>query len=184
MDNFVDINEKFTPTDHYLQFTCLGKPYVQKRAKMSYRNKKQPVYYDPSNKDKKIWKNNFQSSLLLAGVKQVPIFGSNPLQDKGIILEIDFFIPRPAVDYCIKKGTKKLKLTTHLYPSLKDIDNMIKFYMDAMQDVAYANDNVIEKLICCKHFSDESTTTCIGPHIVVKIQQPLSLHEVTYDKPL
>ena len=58
---------------------------------------------------------------------------------------------------------------------------MIKFYMDAMQDVAYANDNVIEKLICCKHFSDKSTTTCIGPHIVVKIQQPLSLNEVTYD---
>lgn len=36
-----------------ITFTAVGKPPVQQRPKITYKNKKKPVYYDPSNQEKK-----------------------------------------------------------------------------------------------------------------------------------
>ena len=153
---FSNISYVNSGDDHCLSFIVQGEPAVQQRPKISYRNRSRPVYYDPSSQLKKKWKNQFKE-YLSENMVVTPVFGSDPLVDKGIILLIEFFIKPPAVDYEKKKGIKMRKDTFHLYPSTKDLDNMIKFCMDAMQDVAYMNDNVICKLECFKSFINESS---------------------------
>jgi Holliday junction resolvase RusA-like endonuclease len=40
----------------------------------------------------------------------------------------------------------------HQYPSSKDIDNMIKFIMDALHGITYANDICVVRLTATKAF--------------------------------
>ena len=163
MSLFSNVIETQTPCDHCLSFIVKGKPQVQKRPKISFHNKKSNViYYDPSSLDKKNWKKNFSDVLLKNDVK-IPVFGSDPLTNKGVHLSMEIFIVRPNNDFTIRKGMKLIKTNPHLYPNVKDLDNMIKFYMDAMQDVAYTNDSVVTKLTCSKDFVMESNCLSTSP---------------------
>ena len=53
----------------------------------------------------------------------------------------------------------------HLYPSTKDVDNMIKFVMDALHGIVYANDNIVVGINATKKFvagyTDEPYTTVL-----------------------
>jgi Holliday junction resolvase RusA-like endonuclease len=173
MESFGSLIEKYNNNTHTLSFVVMGDPFVQKRAKMTYRNTKLPIYYDPSNDDKRKWRTSFHT-FLSEGNINLPVFGSDPLHNHGISLVIDFFISRPAVDYCIQKGEKKMKVSPHLFPNIKDLDNMVKFYMDAMQEVAYNNDNVICQITCSKHFTDEIKSCFPTPYVIIKLEQPVS----------
>jgi Holliday junction resolvase RusA-like endonuclease len=85
---------------------------------------------------------------------------------------MEIYIARPKSDFHVVKGVKKEKTKLHLYPNTKDLDNMIKFYMDAMQNVAYKNDNVITKLTCSKEFiMDSIGLSTTDSYIVVTMKQ-------------
>ena len=85
---------------------------------------------------------------------------------------MEIYVNRPKLDYQLSKGVKTMKSTWHLYPNTKDLDNMIKFYMDAMQGVAYLNDNVVTKLTCSKDFLTEMGNSLISEeHIIFKMEQ-------------
>lgn len=174
MSLFSNVLETQTSCEHILTFIVKGKPQVQQRPKVSYRNPKQKfIYYDPSSVDKKKWKKNFTDALIQNGVS-IPVFGSDPLLNKGIHLMMEIYVSRPKIDYNVYKGVKMMKTKCHLYPNVKDLDNMIKFYMDAMQDVAYNNDNVVTKLTCSKDFIVVSNTISTDePYIVFTMKQSM-----------
>jgi Holliday junction resolvase RusA-like endonuclease len=174
MDYFCSFNEIVDNNTHCLSFVVMGEPIVQKRAKISYRKTVKPVYYNPSTGNKTDWQNSFRHFLSDKDIN-LPIFGSDPLKDRGLQLEINFFVTRPSADFTIQKGQKKMKPSPHLYPNIKDLDNLVKFYMDAMQDIAYQNDNVICKITCSKHFTDEIQSCFITPYVIIKLQQPLPI---------
>ena len=170
MVRFADLRYVNTTEENSLSFIVAGEPAVQQRPKIAYRYRTIPVYYDPSSTEKKNWKKLFIKFLKDNNV-ETPVFGSNPLMDSGITLKIHFYLSRPENDFLKKKnGTKTRKSVYHHYPSMKDIDNMIKFYMDAMQEVAYKNDHVICELVSSKKFLDDSSTF---PFTQVLIQQTM-----------
>ena len=171
MSIFSNVVETWLNNEHQISFVVQGKAQVQQRPKIAFRNRKTVIYYDPSSKGKKQWKKNFQESLEANGIT-APLFGSDPLIDKGVHLSMNIYIPRPSNDFHVVKGVRMEKIHPHLYPNKTDIDNMVKFYMDAMQDVAYKNDNVITKLTCSKEFIYHVTNDIISkPYIVIKMSQ-------------
>jgi Holliday junction resolvase RusA-like endonuclease len=172
MSVFTNIVEAQTSFDHSLSFVVQGKAQVQQRPKVAFRNpKKTLVYYDPSSLNKKKWKKTFNDALLQNGIN-VPVFGSNPFVDKGIHLSMEIYISRPKSDFHVVKGVQMENTNLHLYPNTKDLDNMIKFYMDAMQNVAYKNDNVVTKLTCSKEFiTDSIGLSTTDSYIVVTMKQ-------------
>jgi Holliday junction resolvase RusA-like endonuclease len=160
MVHFKNLYYAHNDEEHSLSFIVVGEPEVQQRPKIAYRNRKIPVYYDPSSKKKEQWQKAFKEFLIENNVV-TPVFGSNPLMDSGISLKIHFFLTPPDNDFIKKNGIKVRKDNYHNYPSKKDIDNMLKFCMDAMQDVAYENDHVICKIESGKDFIDIDDATAV-----------------------
>ena len=154
---FTDINYLDSCNSKTLSFACIGQAPVQKRAKITYKNKHRPVYYDPSNLEKKNWRQTLQSVFQEKSISS-PVFLSDSLSSKGVKLSITFHIKRPMIDYISKKNIKILKDIHHKYPSSQDIDNLLKFVMDAMHEVVYLNDQVIHEIHCRKIFCDDDNT--------------------------
>jgi Holliday junction resolvase RusA-like endonuclease len=67
----------------------------------------------------------------------------------GIKLVVTFFFNRLKSDFN-KHGA--LKEIVQAYPAFKDIDNLLKFLMDAMQGIFFLNDNSIVEVQAKKEF--------------------------------
>jgi hypothetical protein len=102
-----------------------------------------------------------------------PAFGSDPMQDMGITVQINFYMRRPNIDFCQRMKARVLKSTVHKYPNTKDLDNMVKFLLDAMQHLLYLNDSAICTLICSKQFVEETTFNSQEPYTTITLTQQL-----------
>ena len=71
-----------------------------------------------------------------------PFFGI----ELPLVLDVRFFFPN-------KVG--------QAYPKKKDIDNMVKYIMDAMTGILYPNDTVVVRLTAEKTFAGEASTSVI-----------------------
>ncbi len=98
--------------------------------------------YDPSKKDK----DNF--------VKAVGDLPENKMS-KPIKCELQFFCKRPKNHYKTGKKSNELKDNAPKYnTNNKDLDNMVKFILDALNDKLYVDDCLIVEIICKKMYSD------------------------------
>ena len=140
----LNVNQYFHENISILNFTVTGKPPVQQRARVNFRRKPNnkgivhksvPFFYDPSKNIKQQWTKALSDALHQKNIV-TPVFGSNPLTDEAISLEI-FFI------YLVQKWNKKKSSVVHLWPNTKDLDNMLKFVMDVLQGIIYINDNSV-----------------------------------------
>jgi Holliday junction resolvase RusA-like endonuclease len=135
MSKFTVSNIDYNPIGNKFEFIMNGPIVVQARPKIMYRSRNQPVYYDPSHNDKKLWKkalvSAIQSPFLTLGV---PIFNIDNCCDHGIELNILFLEKQPKIDFD-RNGI--LKPLHHKFRYQRDIDNMVKFIMDAMLGVTY-----------------------------------------------
>ena len=142
-----------------LSFVVAGASQVQQRPKMSpKKGRRVPIYYDPSSLKKKDWKNDLKKALVNYGVSSFPFFkekNTNNMQSDGLYIEVVFYIRRRQLDYRSKMRTKILKDECQKYPGTKDIDNMLKFVMDAYHDVLFDNDNCIVQVSASKKFVKE-----------------------------
>ena len=177
----------FTNIKHYFEengctrvvsFSVIGKPPVQQRPKITYKKKTIPIYYDPSNTLKSEWRLSLKTELEKYRIT-IPVFGSDPLVDNEITLEMIYFMERPKTDFVTKKKIKTLKKVCHKFPNKKDIDNMTKFCMDAMQGVLYENDCAICCIDCRKKFieyvGEETDDVPIEPTTNITIKQKLTV---------
>jgi len=98
--------------------------------------------YDPSKKDK----DEFVKKLGDLNVAKM----TNPIK-----CQLNFFCKRPKNHYKTGKKSNELKETAPKYnTNNKDLDNMVKFVLDALNDKLYSDDSLIFEIHCSKSYAD------------------------------
>jgi Holliday junction resolvase RusA-like endonuclease len=98
--------------------------------------------YDPSKKEKDEF------------IKSIENFPSEKMT-KPIKCVLNFFCKRPKNHYKTGKFANILKDTSPKYnTNNKDLDNMVKFVLDALNDKLYTDDSLIFEISCSKLYSD------------------------------
>ena len=119
-----------------ISFTALAESPVQEAHRMSQRGFN-PHIYDPSHQLKVQWRTAVTDALVDCRLLAPP----NPfftLQDGGLKCQLDFFFVRRR---------------NEVIPGRKDVDNMVKFILDAFEGPVYENDTAIVELTATKQFS-------------------------------
>ena len=98
--------------------------------------------YDPSKKDK----DDF--------IKVIENFPEEKMT-KPLRCVLNFYCKRPKIHYKSGKNAHILKDTSPKYNiNNKDLDNMVKFVLDALNDKLYTDDSLIFEISCSKMYSD------------------------------
>ena len=98
--------------------------------------------YDPSKKDK----DDF--------IKSIENFPSDKMT-KPIKCVLNFYCKRPKNHFRTGSKSHILKDTSPKYnTNNKDLDNMVKFVLDALNDKLYTDDSLIFEITCSKMYSD------------------------------
>jgi Holliday junction resolvase RusA-like endonuclease len=99
--------------------------------------------YDPSKKDK----DDF--------IKTIENFPEDKMT-KPIKCILNFYCKRPKIHYKTGKNAHILKDTAPKYNiNNKDLDNMVKFVLDALNDKLYTDDSLIFEITCSKMYSEK-----------------------------
>ena len=98
--------------------------------------------YDPSKKDKDEF------------IKVIENFPEEKMT-KPIRCILNFYCKRPKTHYKSGKNAHMLKDTSPKYNiNNKDLDNMVKFVLDALNDKLYTDDSLIFEISCSKMYSE------------------------------
>jgi Holliday junction resolvase RusA-like endonuclease len=151
-----------------ISFDVGGDPPVQQRPRITYKGRSRPVYYDPSAQEKRAYKAAVLAELMSTGITHFPIFDGDAMSNLGISITMSFFLPRYQADYRRCNGSHVLRDVHHHYPTSKDVDNMVKFVMDAFHDVLYANDNCVVSITAAKFFLGGEDTE---PYTSITLQE-------------
>ena len=99
--------------------------------------------YDPSKKEK----DDF--------IKSIENFPTEKM-GKPIKCILNFYCKRPKTHYKTGKFANILKDTSPKYnTNNKDLDNMVKFVLDALNDKLYTDDSLIFEITCSKMYSEK-----------------------------
>ena len=75
---------------------------------------------------------------------------------KPIKCVLNFYCKRPKTHYKTGKNAHILKDTAPKYNiNNKDLDNMVKFVLDALNDKLYTDDSLIFEITCSKMYSEK-----------------------------
>jgi Holliday junction resolvase RusA-like endonuclease len=97
--------------------------------------------YDPSKKEK----DDFVKAIEVLPEKMT----------KPIKCILNFYCKRPKTHYKTGKNSNILKDTAPKYnTNNKDLDNMVKFVLDALNDKLYTDDSLIFEITCSKLYSE------------------------------
>jgi Holliday junction resolvase RusA-like endonuclease len=98
--------------------------------------------YDPSKKEKEDF------------IKSIENFPTEKMC-KPIKCVLNFYCKRPKTHYKTGKFANILKDTSPKYnTNNKDLDNMVKFVLDALNDKLYTDDSLIFEITCSKLYSE------------------------------
>ena len=98
--------------------------------------------YDPSKKQKDEF------------IKQIENLPSEKM-NKPIKCILNFYCKRPKNHFKTGKNSHLLKENSPKYnTNNKDLDNMVKFVLDALNDRLYIDDSLIFEINCSKHYSE------------------------------
>ena len=123
-----------------------GNPCSQKRHRHAKRGRR-IITYDPSSEDKKAFK-----AKVLEQIKGKPL-------KKPLALSVCFFIKRPKKHYRTGKFSHILKKYSPMLCIQKpDIDNLIKFVLDACNDVLWEDDKLVYEIQSRKVYSENPRT--------------------------
>lgn len=119
--------------------TILMEPVTLKR----HRHRLKGGTYDPSKKEKDLF------------VKELGVLPeqkmTNPIKCKLL-----FFCKRPKTHYKTGKKSNELKENAPKYnTNKKDLDNMVKFILDALNDKLYLDDSLVVEIYAVKHYSED-----------------------------
>jgi Holliday junction resolvase RusA-like endonuclease len=97
--------------------------------------------YDPSKKEK----DDF-----VKAIETLPEKMTKPIK-----CILNFYCKRPKTHYKTGKNSHILKDTSPKYnTNNKDLDNMVKFVLDALNDKLYTDDSLIFEITCSKLYSE------------------------------
>lgn len=146
-----DLMEVEGPHDHAISFVVEGSPPVQLRHRTSWYHRARPVFYDPSGRSKRDYMREIRASMTANGVEAFPYF---PLGEP-LFLKVCFYLPRPRQDLRTVNGVRVLTAHPSRYPKTKDLDNMLKFVMDALDGLMYHDDINIVTVVMAKRFPED-----------------------------
>jgi Holliday junction resolvase RusA-like endonuclease len=108
--------------------------------------------YDPSGNKKRRYATMVSTAMLQYGLT-LPYFNS----DEPVSVDIRFILPRRRQDVILQDdGSSVLTQTAQTFPRMKDVDNLLKFVMDALQSVLYNNDVTITSVRVTKVFAENA----------------------------
>jgi Holliday junction resolvase RusA-like endonuclease len=139
-----------------LKFVIPGPPIAQARPRLSMRGEFQHVY-DPNGKDKKNTKNE-----LLSLISQ----SSYTKPEGNISVSLVFKLPIPKT-YTKKKNIDAINGI--LKPTKQDLDNLIKYILDASNSILWDDDRNIDVIHASKEFSQEPCTEIIIEQSIQRI---------------
>lgn len=143
-----------------LAFAITGEPPVQERHRLMWRRtpptanigRLRPIFYDPSSAVKARYKAMVAASMVQYGLTP-PYFNV----DEAVTLEVRFVLARRRRDWrLLPDGTVVLTQHAQAFPRGKDVDNLLKLLMDALQGPIYTNDKTVTKVIVSKLFSENA----------------------------
>lgn len=148
-------------SDRMLSFIVRGDPPSQQRHKFAWKGilggwmtRRQPIVFDPSSKLKMIYATKVRDAMGEIGLTY-PYFLAHSAGDQaGLVLDITFLVERPPSHFSSPLQVE-LRKSAPQYPRQKDIDNMLKFTMDALQHVVYHNDISIRRIIAEKAYTQQ-----------------------------
>jgi Holliday junction resolvase RusA-like endonuclease len=158
MSTFSNFIRSDSATGSSIAFTVTGDPPIQQRPRVSWKSRSKPVVYDASASEKAKWKSSLRLFLQEHGVTQFPVF-STMAPTKGMKVNVSFHFKHPKSDYQ-KNG--ELLARANQFPAIKDIDNLLKFVMDAMEGVVYVNDKVVDHVEARKMFVKDEDENLVG----------------------
>ena len=134
-----------------IEFTVLGNPRAQKRHRTrQLKDKNFSIRYDPCAKEK----NDF--------FRAVQHHAPEVLFKGPIRVELVFFLPRPKDHYGTGKNANKLKKTAPEWHIKKpDIDNLVKWILDALSSVFWSDDSIICDLYVAKRYDEKPRTVIV-----------------------
>ena len=129
-----------------VEFVLNGDPKAQKRHRYR-RTSNRIITYDPSSKDK------------AALAKQMALsMPSTPFKEPVCVM-LTFYMPRPKKHFRTGKYSSELKPnapTEHV--SRPDIDNLVKFFMDAGNKILWKDDCFVSGVFARKIYSRKPRT--------------------------
>ena len=133
-----------------LEFTIPGKPLPLKRHRTT-KFKNQWRTHNPSKADQVAW---------LAQAKQ---YAPDTPREGALFVTLKFYMPRPRSDYTFEGELKRIAPRKHI--KKPDVDNLVKFYLDAMSGVFFKDDRqittVLAKKLYAKSGEEPRTYVCI-----------------------
>ena len=89
-----------------------------------------------------------------------------PLRDIPLMVLIEFYFRRPKAHF--KKGELRTDAPKHVLKT-PDVDNCIKFVLDALQPKVIADDKIVTKVIAEKKWCDDATLECTTIELLVLV---------------
>lgn len=125
-----------------LSFVVKGTPTVQRRHTTVWKNRTLPYHFDPSAKEKQLFAAAVRLEMESLGLTTFPYFTTG--STTPIMMDIKFVIPRQKKDLVMHPSPPHLAPNASACPTGKDVDNLLKFVMDALEKTLYTNDaNVV-----------------------------------------
>ena len=88
-----------------------------------------------------------------------------PLRDVPLVVLIELYFRRPKIHF--KKGQLRADAPKYVTKT-PDVDNCIKFVLDAMQPKVIADDKIVTKVIAEKKWCDDATLECTTIELLVR----------------
>ncbi len=127
-----------------LEFNLIlyGKPKAQSRPRFSPRRNGSVYCYDKLASKKALDRTMIMSQLQKCGLRHK--------LDEPLEIEIIFHMGCPV-------AKRTMGLFGYPRPNTPDIDNLVKYYLDVMNDLVYKDDRVITDLSCRKVYSSKGS---------------------------
>lgn len=153
-----------------------GRPIPQIRHRCRFQQGRRPQFYDPAAANKTRFANAIKDFLLHHQEEATSrIDVSKPFfEGTNLLVVCNFSFPRPLSDFHGRlrdaSGIRDVARQRSLTSIAADTDNCLKFTMDAMQDVIFANDRQVVSCVAMKTFHDEGN--CEGKTTIVVYALP------------
>jgi Holliday junction resolvase RusA-like endonuclease len=134
-----------------ISFTVKGNPTVQSRTVMAWKGREKPCLLDPSKKSKRLFAEAVRLEMKAIALPESLYFS----EATALALRVKFVLPRHKKDLVFKKGVLSLAANAPSFPRGKDVDNLLKFVKDALEDTLYKNDTDVVKVKAEKCFSSD-----------------------------